>query len=79
MNNDMRLWKKASNRKTVCHDFLSYEAWFCLQIVPGKPSNVLESRKGFELTWKVEFSFEFSLIFLELAYGFLQQLAREWH
>ena len=51
--------KKASNRKTVCHDFLSYEAWFCLQIVPGKPSNVFESLQGFELVCNMKNSFGF--------------------
>ena len=63
MNRWLWFWKKVMNRMTVNGVSWSFKACFCLQNVPGRSNKVFESRKGFQLCWKVDFRFDFCLSF----------------
>ena len=79
MNNELQFWKRCSNRETVSLDSLSFSTWFWSLHVPGNPCNVLETIKSFELAWKIENCFEFSLNFLNVIMAFSAANSRPMH
>ena len=62
---EFRFWTSLTNRGAVVGDSLSVGACLWLQNVPGSVRNMFESWKHFESCWKVDFSFQISLEFLD--------------